>query len=339
VSINATNWVWGITLGNATRKLVLMRYADHAHADGTVAWVGIEKVATYAECDKRTAQRHVAYLVENGYMREGDQRHVEHLPAKHRPIVYDLAMDEATRAEWEVLNAAGGNARRDAARAAGARGGAASAQVRRGDKMSPQEVESTPTESTGDKMSPQDRGDTTPPVGVTPEPPRGDTRVTQTTHESTTNEEPSTSAPLRDADTGSDAAQPIAEKNQRADVAALCDRLSEWIVKNGSKRPNTTTKAWRDEARLLLDVDGRDLTKALALIDWCQQDTFERTVILSMAKFRDRYDALRLKALAAWEAQQAQTKAATPRRGDIDWDRARAEAAEADKRLGLGDGA
>lgn len=81
----------------------------------------------------------------------------------------------------------------------------------------------------------------------------------------------------------------------RADVDALCERLVDRMIDNGSKPPTITT-AWRREARLLLDKDGRDLDKALRLIDWCQQDSFWRANIHSMATFRRQYDALRLKA-------------------------------------------
>lgn len=81
----------------------------------------------------------------------------------------------------------------------------------------------------------------------------------------------------------------------RADVEALCTRLRDRIVANGSKA--TVTAQWRNEARLLVDRDGRDIEKALNLIDWCQADPFWRTNILSMSKFRKQYDQLRLKAI------------------------------------------
>lgn len=67
------------------------------------------------------------------------------------------------------------------------------------------------------------------------------------------------------------------------------------MIDNGSKPPRITD-TWRREARLLLDRDGRDLDKALRLIDWCQEDSFWRANIQSMQTFRRQYDALRLKA-------------------------------------------
>jgi len=93
----------------------------------------------------------------------------------------------------------------------------------------------------------------------------------------------------------SSSAKPPTSKADRPDVEALCTRLRDRIVENGNKAPTVTAK-WRTEARLLLDKDGRELDKALRLIDWCQQDSFWNSNILSMPKFREKYDQLRLKA-------------------------------------------
>jgi hypothetical protein len=91
----------------------------------------------------------------------------------------------------------------------------------------------------------------------------------------------------------------------RLDVEQLCGKLAEWLVKNGAKPPETASAkdGWRREARLLLDTDERPLAEALALVDWCQQDSFWRSNILSMTKFRKQYDALRLRSQAP-EAQR-----------------------------------
>lgn len=90
------------------------------------------------------------------------------------------------------------------------------------------------------------------------------------------------------------------EEPDRIDVQALCNRLAEWLKKNGAKVPTTKSAkdGWRREARLLLDRDARPLDEALALVDWCQQDQFWHAVILSMDKFRKQYDQMRLKSRA-----------------------------------------
>ena len=81
----------------------------------------------------------------------------------------------------------------------------------------------------------------------------------------------------------------------RDDVERLCERLAEHIEANTGKRP-AITKGWRDAARLLIDRDGRTEDEAARLIDWCQRDEFWHANILSMPKFREKYDQLALKA-------------------------------------------
>ena len=89
----------------------------------------------------------------------------------------------------------------------------------------------------------------------------------------------------------------------RLDVKSLCSLLADLIESNGSKRPTVTT-AWMDSARRLLDTDGRDLDASLRLIQWCQEDSFWRSNILSMPKFREKYDQLRLAANRQIEERQ-----------------------------------
>lgn len=84
---------------------------------------------------------------------------------------------------------------------------------------------------------------------------------------------------------------------RREDVDHLCDVLADLIAANGCNRPKIT-KAWRDECRRMLDIDGRDPVKAENLMRWCQADPFWRSNVLSMPKFREKYEALKLKALA-----------------------------------------
>lgn len=85
------------------------------------------------------------------------------------------------------------------------------------------------------------------------------------------------------------------KSNPRPDVEELCQRLASRMVENGSKAP-TVSERWRTEARLLLDRDERPLENALRLIDWATADSFWKANILSMPKFREKYDQLRLKA-------------------------------------------
>lgn len=86
----------------------------------------------------------------------------------------------------------------------------------------------------------------------------------------------------------------------REDVEALCRHLADRIEGNGSKRPRIT-KAWREQARLLVDRDGRDVDKAHRLIDWCQDHHHWRSRVQALPKFRSEYDAMRLQANAEHE--------------------------------------
>jgi hypothetical protein len=81
----------------------------------------------------------------------------------------------------------------------------------------------------------------------------------------------------------------------RPDVERLCRHLADHIEANGSKRP-AVTKRWRDSARLMLDRDGRTEQQITTAIDWCQDNEFWRSNILSMPKLREKYEQLRLQA-------------------------------------------
>lgn len=85
------------------------------------------------------------------------------------------------------------------------------------------------------------------------------------------------------------------ESEHREDVERLCEHLADRIEGNGAKRP-TIIRKWRDAARLLIDKDGHTEADVHAAIDWCQDDEFWRSNILSMPKLRDQYDRLSMQA-------------------------------------------
>jgi hypothetical protein len=106
--------------------------------------------------------------------------------------------------------------------------------------------------------------------------------------------------PLEVVTTGRSKAQvkDVSEVPLRDDVQRLCAHLADRIEDNGSKRPAVTAK-WRQAARLMLDKDGRTEEQVTAAINWCQNDEFWRSNILSMPKLREKYDQLRLQASRA----------------------------------------
>ena len=170
MSIQALNWAWSVTTGSPVRKLILAAHANHAHADGTCSWAKPATIARDAECSARTVQRETVNLMRAGFLREGDQRHVRHLPRNSRPIVYDLAMSDVTMAQW-AADYQPHTGRRAQAAAHGSRGGLRAAQVRRdktgGDNVTPPAPGTSAQVNGGVTLSPPGRGDNVTPPGVT----------------------------------------------------------------------------------------------------------------------------------------------------------------------------
>lgn len=81
----------------------------------------------------------------------------------------------------------------------------------------------------------------------------------------------------------------------RIDTKRLTTTLVEALKVRGVKVPGSL-KTWDTEARRILDIDKRPLDEALKVLVWSQQDPFWSQNILSMPKFRQKYDQLRLKA-------------------------------------------
>ena len=103
----------------------------------------------------------------------------------------------------------------------------------------------------------------------------------------------------------------------RQDVEELCTHLRDRIIGNGGKA--TISAKWRTEARLLIDRDDVDIEVAHRLIDWCQDSDFWHANILSMPKFREKYQQLLLKARASTSSRPSGRGAngLTPREMEI----------------------
>jgi hypothetical protein len=100
MSIEAMAHALSTDPGQSTRKLVLIGVANHAHKDGRNSWASTKTLGEYANCDARTVRRHLGWLLENGFLREGDQSANAHLRDR-RPTVYDVAMSEVDRLTWK----------------------------------------------------------------------------------------------------------------------------------------------------------------------------------------------------------------------------------------------
>lgn len=114
--------------------------------------------------------------------------------------------------------------------------------------------------------------------------------------------------PSTETDTDTSRPDGLEASVARPDVDRICEHLAAAVEANGSKRP-AITQRWRDEARRMLDLDGRTVDQVLRAIDWSQADGFWRANILSVPKLREKYDQLRLAA----ERAQAPTRSADPR--------------------------
>lgn len=94
MSVEAISWVLNEAPDVPPQCVaVLLGLANHAHANGRAAYPSQERLAHYARKSVRAVQNDLKKLVELGLIRRGDQRHVLHLPADRRPVVYDLAME------------------------------------------------------------------------------------------------------------------------------------------------------------------------------------------------------------------------------------------------------
>ena len=86
------------------------------------------------------------------------------------------------------------------------------------------------------------------------------------------------------------------ESSPRPDVERVCEHLASVIEKGGGKKPRIT-KTWRNDVRLLLDVDDVTPDQAIAAIDWAHADDFWNAHILSPGKLRTKYETLRRQAV------------------------------------------
>lgn len=71
------------------------------------------------------------------------------------------------------------------------------------------------------------------------------------------------------------------------------------IKENNPEHKDLTSsqkQKWADSIRLMIERDNRSPKQIKNMIDWCQADSFWRNNILSTAKLRKQYDAMKVKA-------------------------------------------
>lgn len=92
MSLNAYVWAADLPLRrcSGTAHRVLLKLADRADDLGYGAYPGVQGIADSLECSTRTVQRAIRELLDEGLIRVGDQRYVEHFDPRYRPVVYDV---------------------------------------------------------------------------------------------------------------------------------------------------------------------------------------------------------------------------------------------------------
>lgn len=66
-----------------------------------------------------------------------------------------------------------------------------------------------------------------------------------------------------------------------------------------AKEPNF--QVWANHIRLMIERDNRKPEQIKNMIEWCQQDSFWKTNILSTKKLREKYDQLKVRAIEEYE--------------------------------------
>ena len=101
-----------------------------------------------------------------------------------------------------------------------------------------------------------------------------------------------------------------AVEDPRPDVDAVCDAMAASVQRRTGRTPRVTA-AWRTQARLMIDRDGRTVEEITRIIDWAEGNDFWRANVLSVPKLRQKFDTLRL---------QAQRPQGRPQGGQVFYD-------------------
>ena len=100
-------------------------------------------------------------------------------------------------------------------------------------------------------------------------------------------------------DTKTDSKKHSSQKHKVSEEAKI---LSETFLKEIQKekpdfKPPGNFYNWNDCFDKMLRIDGRDMDKITAIIEWVTHDSFWKSNILSPSKLRDKFDQLELKML------------------------------------------
>lgn len=85
----------------------------------------------------------------------------------------------------------------------------------------------------------------------------------------------------------------------------LANRLFTKILENNPNHKKPNLQKWADDMRLMMERDGRTEEQIIYLIDWCQQDSFWKSNILSASKLREKFDQLTIQVKSRKGGEQA----------------------------------
>jgi hypothetical protein len=104
------------------------------------------------------------------------------------------------------------------------------------------------------------------------------------------------------------------KKDHHPETDRLCRLLNDLIVANGN-RPKQVTEKWRNSCDLLISKDKIPVTEIERLIRWSQKSKFWKSNIMSMPKFREKYDTLRMQSEEQFKKTGGGLNAVIARRG------------------------
>lgn len=99
MSFQALSWAYGLSLGSAPQKAVLIYLAQFAHEDGTCTWPSVLNIQVATELGERAVRKALKDLQDKGLIVPGDQRHAAlgknggTVPRGRRSKVWDLRLN------------------------------------------------------------------------------------------------------------------------------------------------------------------------------------------------------------------------------------------------------
>lgn len=102
MSFQALSWAYGLSLGSAPQKAVLIYLAQFAHEDGTCTWPSVLNIQVATELSERAVRKALRELRDKGLIALGDRElaavdfHGGVVPVNRRPKVWTLRLDAST---------------------------------------------------------------------------------------------------------------------------------------------------------------------------------------------------------------------------------------------------